>query len=206
VVKKIYNFSLRILEGVENLPLLGYFFINQKIDLTPYDFLIFTSKIAVESINASNPTWKHIPSISIGTKTTELIKELGGSVVYESKSGYGKDLPNEIYRFCVGKKLLYPRGKEVSNDLKNISNLDIDEAIVYKTVCRDGKMDIDEESILLFSSPKVVRCFNKLRGFRNGDIVICIGESTAKELPSGVKYLLPEVMSLESMATLAKTL
>lgn len=191
---------------MENLPLLEYAFLTPHIDFSQYDLLLFTSKIAIKSLDSYTTEWKKIPCISIGKKTTDLLQKFGAKIFYESKSGYAKDLESELIESCKGKKILYLRGEEVHFDIAADSALDIAESLVYKTECKESRVEIGEDSILLFSSPKIVQCFLKWRGFQKGDIAVCIGESTAAIVPRGVETYVSQEKTLQGMLDLAHSL
>lgn len=80
--KAIYLLSPLKKEGTITLPMIRFSLIEEVLDLSACDVLMFTSKQAVKSAEAINPDWKEIPSLAIGSATAKQIEELGGEVLY----------------------------------------------------------------------------------------------------------------------------
>lgn len=206
-MSKIYLLSNQKYEGVENLEVFKIEFISSVIDLKSYDALIITSKNAIYSINSFNQQWKSIPCFAIAKKTADVIKNEGGTIQYIGSSGHGNDFAKEILPFLKNKKVLYVRAlKVVSNLVNNLkeNNIEIDELITYKTVCTNNlNKEIEDNSIIIFTSPSSINCFFKKYNWNDSLKAIVIGKTTAKYLPSNIKYQISSQTSVEECIKLA---
>lgn len=165
---------------------------NFKLDTNKYDGLIFTSKNAVMALNSLTNNWKRLPSYVIGPKTAYLIKKLGGRVRFISDNHYGDSFSKELVDILRGKQVLYLRGDKVALDIrKRLSAWEIvcDEAILYEAQCIEGeeKNIFPKESIIIFTSPFIVKCFFKKNIWDSSYLAVAIGETTAKAFPHSIQ-------------------
>ncbi len=185
---KIYLLSPTPREGTEPLPMIEFSLIAPSIDFGGSDTLMFTSKQAVKSAEAIDPSWKNYPSVAIGGATKKQIEALGGRVIYHPEHFYGKSLAEDIIRFFSDRKLLYLRPKEVSFDSKGYlekAGIVLREQVIYETACRKygWQMRPEAGSIIIFTSPSTIRCFLKNFGWDSSYKAVVIGEATKAHLP-----------------------
>ncbi|MBY0541686.1 MAG: uroporphyrinogen-III synthase, partial [Campylobacterales bacterium] len=86
---KIYLLSNQKYPDVENLEVFQIEYIKSDIDLSKYDALIFTSKNAVYSLETFNKEWKNKDCYVIAPKTSQIIEDLGGKVVFTGITSHG---------------------------------------------------------------------------------------------------------------------
>lgn len=206
----IYLLSETYHEGVINLPLIQSKPLDIQLDVNHYDALIFSSKNGVYAIENINKNWKHIPAFCIGEATAQVVKNLGGKVVFVSKSAYGNDFAKEIIEYLKDKKTLFLRAKKVLSNLENIllnANIDLDSQVVYETKCQDKQeISFTTNSIIIFTSPSTIKCFFHHYKWRDDLVAICIGKVTQESLPQNIRFYLPKKQSIHSCIELAKTL
>lgn len=109
---------------------------------------------------------------------------------------------------CDERKL---RGEIVASDFVQRCKEEgytIDEAIMYKSECSQDILHarIEEDSILIFTSPSSVECFLKTHVISSLSKVIVIGKTTAKALPNNTPYILSHETSIESCIQIAQNL
>lgn len=204
----IYLFSSSRHDNVVNMPLIEFNILQESVDVSKYDLLLFTSKNAVISIDKISKEWKNIPSIAIGKESAESISKLGGNVVFVSDR-YSKSLSLDIKKVFANKKILYIRPKvTATNYIADLSQngVDIDEVVLYETICK--KYDISQkpplDSTLIFTSPSTINCFiNNFQSLDEGYKIVVIGETTAKTLPVGLKYQIPIIPNINECIRLA---
>ncbi len=193
-------------EGVTNLPLIEFNFLSPFIDFLQYDYLIFTSKTAVQGAEKISKDWKRITALTVGVKTTKEVEKLGGKVLFTG-NGYGESIVPEILKYKYN-KILFIRGKEIANDLKEMvkNDVEIDEAIVYETVCKKQKRKIKDNSVIIFTSPSTVKCFFEQYDWKESYKAVAIGETTAKELPQTFKIYIPDTPTFDECIKLANSI
>jgi uroporphyrinogen-III synthase len=196
-------------DGVENLPLLSVEYLNPSIDLSGINSLILTSKNAVHALDATGKAWKEKHIFAVGDATADLVRASGGKV-YHTAKGYGEELAKDIIRKFPFGNYLYCRGKEVAADIVGLlrrSNISISEIVVYRTRCNpDVRADIPKKSIIIFTSPKTVRCFFDRWEWDGSWRAVVIGQTTKKALPKGLEVLMPKTPSLKEAVALARGL
>ena len=184
----IYLLSPLIKEHTEHLPMISFEIISDSLDLSRCDTLMFTSKQAVKSADILNPKWRDIPSLAIGSATAKMILSLGGQVIHQPSSFYGKSLSIDIIDKFKDKNILYIRPKVVSFDSKSFlskAGIDIDEQMIYQTSCisYDISDKPPKESIIIFTSPSTIKCFMDNFGWDESYRSVVIGEATKAHLP-----------------------
>ena len=202
----IYILSDKKVKDAINLPVFKINFIKQKIDFFSYDALIFTSKNALYSIEHYKENWKNIPCYAIAPMTANIIKELGGNLVFTGVTNHGDQFALEIQEKLKDKKVLYLRGSKVVSKLIDI--LKCDEKIVYESVCKKNSQNLQppKNSTIIFSSPSTIKCFLDNFTWDDSYIAISIGKTTAKYFPQFIKPIISNTTSLEACVQKAKEL
>ncbi len=207
---EIYILSDKKFKGALNLPVIKINFLDVDVDIKKYDALIFTSKNGVEAIDRIDKNWKEKEIYSIGSGTTNYLLSKGKTPVYTAKSSYGNDFANEIKDKLKDKKVLFLRAKKVTSNLNSILlnyNVDLDEKIVYETICNQDKLQSPKKgSVIIFSSPSTIECFLKIFKWNESYKAVVIGVKTASFMPENIKYTLSKQQNIPSCIELAKTL
>ncbi|AXX92461.1 uroporphyrinogen III synthase [Malaciobacter molluscorum LMG 25693] len=206
---KIYLLNNQKYEDVINLEIFKIKYIEKNIDFGNYDALIFTSKNAIYSIDSFGNEWKNINSYVIAKKTSDVAINLGGKVSFIGNSGHGNEFAKELVPLLKNKKVLFLKAKRVVSSLVDIlkeNKIDINEEIVYETVCNDKleSITIEKGSIVIFTSPSSVDCFFKKYSWNNSLKAIVIGKTTAKYLPENVDFEISNYTSVDECVNLAK--
>ncbi len=207
----IYILSDKRFDGADNLPVINIKFLkpsNMK-ELLDYDALIFSSKNGVEAIDFLDKSWKNLPSYSIGSGTSAILKSLGGNLVYSAKSSYGDDFAKEISHLLKGKKVLFCRAKVVTSSLNQIlldAGVFLDEVIVYETVCGNCSTleTPSKKSTIIFSSPSTIKCFFRCFSWDDSYRAIVIGKRTASYMPKEIVYDMSNKQTIDACIKLAK--
>jgi len=211
MVRPIYLLSPLVKEDTISLPMIRFQTVANEVDLSDCDVLMFTSKQAVKSVDQLNPEWKNIPSLAIGSATAMQIEKLGGKVLYQPNSFYGKILSQDIIEKFHDKKILYLRPKEVSFDSKSFlasSGISLDEQIIYETICIDYKEDATptEDAIIIFTSPSTIHCFLKNFTWDESYTAVVIGEATKEHLPTNARYVVADTPRIDACISKAKNI
>ena len=207
----IYLLSPLVKEDTISLPMIRFQTIVEEVDLSDCDVLMFTSKQAVKSIDQLNSEWKKIPSLAIGSATAMQIEKLGGKVLYQPNSFYGKTLSEDIIEKFHDKKILYLRPKEVSFDSKSFlasSGISLDEQIIYETICVDYQADATpiKDAIIIFTSPSTIQCFLKNFTWDESYTAVVIGEATKEHLPTNAHYVVADIPRIDACISKAKNI
>ena len=205
----IYLLSPLQKEGCVHLPMIDFSLIEEELVLDAYDLLMFTSKQAVKSAEALNVNWKKIPCLAIGASTAEEIERLGGSVIYQPESFYGKLLSEDIIEKFSDKKILYLRPKVVSFDSKNFlaqAGISLHEKMIYETSCvKYTKENIPEKNaIIIFTSPSTIHCFLENFEWDESYTAVVIGKATKEHLPAQVQYEVADIPQIDACIAKAK--
>jgi uroporphyrinogen-III synthase len=204
---KIYLLSNQKYSDIENIEVFKIDYIKNKIDLTKYDALIFTSKNAVLSLDSFNKDWKKIPSFAIAPKTANFIKDYGGNLIFTGVTSHGNDFAKELIELLKNKKVLYIKAlKTVSNlvEILKENHIDIDELVTYQTICNNTDLILEDNSVFIFTSPSSVECFFKQYEWRDNYKAIVIGKTTANYLPKYIEYKISQETSIDECIKLAK--
>ena len=204
---KIYLLSNQKYPSVETLEVFQIEYIKSNIDLSIYDALIFTSKNAIYSLDSFNKNWKKIDSFAIAPKTANIIKEMGGKVVFTGITSHGDEFAQELITLLKNKKVLYIKAlKTVSNLVEILKENDvlIDELVTYKTSCKKSNIPLEDNSIFIFTSPSSVECFFNQYKWKDNYKAIVIGKTTAKYLPKEVHYTISSETSIDECINLAQ--
>ncbi len=206
----IYILSEKRFEGTKNLPVIKIRYYDKKVDLAPYQALVFTSKNGVEAIDRVDNSWKSKEIYSIGRGTSKAILQKGATPTYTAKSSYGDDFAKEIKDKLKDKKVLFLRAKVVTSSLniilKNAGVL-LDEEMVYETICNQEELNTPEKnSIIIFSSPSTIECFFKKFKWDKSYKAVVIGEKTASYMPKEIEYILSPRQTIPECIKAAQSL
>jgi len=192
-IRPLYLFSYTPYVGVQHIPILQTRFFTPLIDFTRYDGLVVTSKQTLQGLRPYQG-WEHLPIIAISEATAHHFRRAGHSVIATAK-GYGTQLVPLIKEH--GGKWLYCRPKVVASEWGEGI---VDQVVLYETQCNDRieKMELEEDAILIFTSPSSVACFLAKASFLPTHIVVVIGKTTQKALPSEVKSIVSETTTIQS--------
>jgi uroporphyrinogen-III synthase len=205
----IYLLSALAQGDTIHLPMIDFSLIETKLDLNKYDTLLFTSKQAVKSIEILNPEWKKIPCLAIGAATANQIESLGGKVLYQPKTFYGKVLSQDIITRFKERKILYLRPKVVSFDVKTFlyqGGMDVQEKIIYETSCvsYEEKDKPLKNAIIIFTSPSTIHCFLKNFTWEESYTAVVIGEATKEHLPENARIEVADTPLIDACIIKAK--
>jgi uroporphyrinogen-III synthase len=205
----IYLLSESVHDGVINLPIIKANFLDISLDLSLYDALIFSSKNAVYALENINPLWKKIPAFCIGEPTGKTVAKLEGNVQYVANSAYGNDFAKEIIPMLHGKKVAFLRARKVLSSLESIlknADIDLDSHVIYETLCQSYDMELEKDSVIIFTSPSTIECFFKSFYWDESFQAVCIGEVTAQSFPLDISLHVSKKQSIKECIELAKTL
>ena len=208
-MSKIYLLNDNIYKDVHNIEVFIIEYLKSNISLDKYDALIFTSKNAIHAINSFNENWKKIPAYLIAQKTANIVNSYGGNIAFIGKTSYGDDFANELIHTLQGKRVLYIRASKTVSNLYTIlknKDINIDELIVYKTICKKTSTIIKDHSIIIFTSPSSVECFFRTYTWNKSNKAIVIGKTTAKYFPKNIKYLISSISSIQECIKLAENM
>ncbi len=197
MLKTIYLFSATSHPDATHINSLDFNFLKPNIDFSNYDYLVLTSKKAVDALQSYDAKeYINIPALCISKFTKEYYEKFGGKIL-DVGGGIGSDLQQIIESYPQEKKWLYLRAKEIAGD-----GLDVDEAIVYESRCSDEilnfTLDTKERCTLIFTSPSSIKCFLKNNTIPHDAKVIVIGKTTASHLPEGIQYKIAKNSSIEA--------
>ena len=186
-------------------------FLRDEIDLNLYECLIFTSKNAIRAIDKIDKGWIEKEIYSIGKGTAQEVVKYDANLVFTSQNSYGDRFAQEIKDRFNGKKVLFPRAKEITSHLNLIlkeNGVDLDEKIIYETTCREYQASHKPPSNakIIFSSPSTVKCFFKNFYWDESYKAIAIGDVTAATIPAHVKKYIAREQTLQSCVDLAKSI
>lgn len=204
---KIYLLNNQKFQDVENLEVFEIKHIKSNVNLQDYEALIFTSKNAIYSLDSFNQNWKKIPSYAIAPKTADIIKQLGGNLVFIGITSHGNDFAEELITLLKDKKVLYIKALKTVSNLPEIlrqNKILLDELVAYETSCKKVDVELEKNSIFIFTSPSSVECFFKQYSWHDSYRAIVIGKTTAKFLPKNIKYEISSQTSVEECVNLAK--
>ena len=204
---KIYLLNNQKYSDVENLEVFHIEYIKSNIDLSKYDALIFTSKNAIYSLDSFNKKWKEIDSFAIAPKTANIIKQMGGKVVFTGITSHGDEFAQELMALLKNKKVLYIKALRTVSNLVNIlkeNNILIDELVTYQTSCKKSNIPLEDNSVFIFTSPSSVECFFNQYKWKDNYKAIVIGKTTAKYLPKEVHYTISSETSIDVCINLAR--
>lgn len=210
IYNNIYLLSNSFHEGVNNLPMIQIHFYKPKLELSSYEALIFSSKNAVKALDALSLSWQQIPAFCIGVATAKEVQKCGGRVEFIATDSYGNAFAKEIGESLANKKVLFLRAKKVLSKLEEILkslHVKLESQIMYETTCKKSNENKPcKNAVIIFTSPSTVECFFENFAWDESYKAICIGEVTAKYLPSSIKPFISEKQSISECICLAHSL
>lgn len=163
---------------------------TQKIDLSHFTGIIFTSKNAIDHYFrlAEEMRFQVPDSMRYICQSEAIANYLQKHIVYRKrKISYGEknfaDLA-PVFKKYPTEKYLLPSSDVLSPDIPKVldaANIDWTRAIMYKTVCSDlSDIDITEYDMLVFFSPQGIKSLQtNFSDFKQGDTKIAVfGNST----------------------------
>ncbi|MEN8302588.1 MAG: uroporphyrinogen-III synthase [Campylobacterota bacterium] len=206
--KPIYLFSISSHPNAISVNSLAIKFLKPQIDFSKYDYLIITSKQTSEALKQyETQSYIEKEGLCVSVASAASFESLGGRVL-DIGGGYGDNLADKIKSYPKDTKWLYLRAKVVASDFVAVCKNDgfnIDEEIVYESDCSQEILDVnvEDESILIFTSPSSLNCFLKTHEISNKSKVIVIGKTTAKAVPKEIEYILSEKTTIDSCMEIA---
>jgi len=207
----IYLFSISSHPDAISVNSLDITFFHPKIDFSRYDYLIITSKQASEALKQyDTKEYIHKKALCVSVASAKSYERLGGEVL-DIGGGYGDNLVQKIQSYPKERRWLYLRAKVVASDFTQQckeDGYDIDEIIMYESNCSAAieEVSVEEDAILIFTSPSSVQCFLKRHTFTRKHQVIVIGSTTAKALPKEIHYTISSKTTIKSCIEIAKLL
>ena len=206
--KPIYLFSISSHPNATSVNSLAITFFKPQIDFSKYDSLIVTSKQTCEALKQYE-TRDYIDkkALCVSVASAASFESLGGTVL-DIGAGYGDNLVDKIKSYPQDTKWLYLRAKVVASDFVKVcknDGFDIEESIVYESECSQDILDVEveDESILIFTSPSSLNCFLKTHEISKKSKVIVIGKTTAKAVPKNTEYVLSNATTIDSCMEIA---
>jgi uroporphyrinogen-III synthase len=199
----IYTLGDKKAAHAKNIQIYKIHFIENEIDFSQYDAVVFTSKNGVLAIDSFNKNWRDVPSYAIAAQTAKTIKKLGGNLKFVGVTKHGDQFANELVEELRGKRVLYLRGKKVVSNLMEIlrtSGVACEDVVVYENRCNDALKikELPENSYIVFSSPSTIECFFKNFKWKKSFTAISIGHTTAKFFPEYITPVIADTTSIES--------
>lgn len=194
-MRPIYLISKTPYPGVIHLPVLRIETLHPPLDFSTYDGIVVTSKQGASALKAYACDWDALEVVCVGEATAEEMTRLGAKRITTAQ-GYGESIAG--YLAGSDKKWLYLRPEVIASSWPSSvrsSGVQLDEAVIYRTRCNDAAepMAVEEDGVLIFTSPSSIECFLKNDHILSTHTVIVIGTTTQKALPNGVKsYLSPD--------------
>jgi len=199
--KNIFILSDKSVDYATSFPVSTITVTPSEINFDLYDGVIFTSKNAVKAVDSFDRRWRSKPAYALAPQTAKMVKKLKGQLRFVGKNHYGSEFVHELAEPLRGKRMLYLRANKVASDvisLLNDNNINCDEVIVYKTICKEFKERITfpKNSVIIFTAPSTINCYLKNAEWDKTYIAIAIGNTTAQHFP---EYLTPYIAATTSI-------
>ena len=199
--RSIYLFSISSHPHAKSVNSLDITFFKPEINFSHYDYFIVTSKQTSEALKQYDKSVLK-PALCVSVASAKSYEELGGEVL-DIGGGYGDNLIEKIKSYSKNAKWLYLRAKVVASDFVSTcqdAGFNIDEVVVYESECSKDIWDVEveDDAILIFTSPSSVKCFLKNHTISSHAKVIVIGKTTAKALPQNIEYIISPKTTIES--------
>lgn len=199
----IYTLGDKKVLNAKSLPVYKINYIENNIDFSKYDAIVFTSKNSVMSVDSFNKEWRNIPAYAIASETAKTVRRLGGKLKFVGITKHGNEFAHELLDELDGKKVLYLRGKKVVSSLIEIfeeAKIECDNFVVYENICNnDLKIkELPENSYIIFSSPSTIDCFLNSFEWKSTYKAISIGHTTAKYFPEYINPIIAYTTSIDS--------
>ena len=155
------------------------------------DYLIFTSKNAVESVlsNKNIAQIKTKKCFCVGEKTGLLL--LKNDFEVAEQADYAAELASVICNQYAKSSFTFFCGnlrKEILPEALNLAKITLHEVVVYETILTPHKLDFSPNGVLFFS-PSGAESYMKENEIED-EICFCIGNTTAEAL----KYATPNII------------
>lgn len=202
--KNIYLLNDKYIKYAKNIPLITTTSNIDNIDIEKYDAIIFTSKNGIIHLDSITKKWKKIPSYAISNPTAKEIEKFGGNLKFIGKKKHGDEFALELLDLLKDyKKVAYVGAKDIVSNLINIlieNNINCEHIPIYKTLCVEykKKIDLPDNSIIIFSAPSTIKCFFKNINWKDSFRAISIGKTTLKYFPDNIKPILSDNTTLQS--------
>jgi len=199
----IYLFSISSHSKAKHINALEVTFFKPNIEFSHYDYLIITSKQASKALaQYDKEHYIHKKALAISKQSAKSYEEMGGEIL-EIGSGYGDNLSKIIQSYPLSTRWLYLRAKVVASEFVFQclqEGYNIDEKIVYESRCSKiiSEVEVEEEAILIFTSPSSVECFLKTKQIGVKQKVIVIGKTTAKAIPKDTTPYIAKEPTIQS--------
>ena len=204
----IYLFSISSHPKAKSVNSLSINFLKPTINFSKYDYLIITSKQTSQALKQyEKDSYRTKPALCVSKQSAISYENIGGDVL-KIGGGYGDNLVEIIKSYPKTTKWLYLRAKVVASDFVEVCKNDgynIDETIVYESDCSQEILDVDveDDSILIFTSPSSLNCFLKRHTIQKENKIVVIGKTTAKVIPKGLEFFISKKTTIESCMEIA---
>lgn len=204
---KAFSEIVKEFDGIPiEVPLIGFRSVENKEGLLPiinnvhtYDWLIFTSKVTVDTFFSIVDKKLELPRIAvIGEKTADAIRDRGMSVDFQPMEYVSESFVKEFFPFVEkGQKMLLPKGNLARDYIASFfreKGLIVDEIVIYETIfpveSKEKLVQLLKQrklQILPFTSPSTVANFMSvveeygLHEEIQDCIVACIGPVAKKK-------------------------
>jgi uroporphyrinogen-III synthase len=205
---KIYTLNDKHYDGAESLALISQEYLDINIDISKYDAIIFTSQNAIKPLLQHKELLLEKDIYAISYKSYQSLIKAGVSNAINIDAKSGDEFATSLISLLKDKRVLYPRAKKVESNLIDIlssHSINLDDIVVYETLCSKSHKIIEKNSTIIFSSPSSVKCFFQNYKWDESYRAIALGKTTASFLPKGIKYQIPKETSIKKSITLAKS-
>ncbi|MGA9046114.1 uroporphyrinogen-III synthase [Sulfuricurvum sp.] len=207
-MRPVYLISKTPYPGVIHIPILSIRFLTPKIDFSAYEGVIITSKQTVLALQNYPVDWNRLKCICVSEPTAQCARE-AGAVEIEVADGYGMSIPNILGNQKRKGKWLYLRPKVIASDwvaTARNEGLEIDEAVVYETMCNEEARDvaIEKDAVLVFTSPSSIECYCRFYQILPTHSVVAIGKTTRDAFKNAKEVHISPETSIASAVDLAR--
>ena len=209
--KPIYLFSTSSHPDTISINSLDIKLLKPEINFSDYDYLIITSKQAVNALTQYKTSeFLNKKALCISKQSAQSYENIKGDVLAIGL-GYGDKLIDIIQSYPKETRWLYLRAKKIASNFTMICNkngYNVNEKIVYESDCSSDilKSSATKGATLIFTSPSSVICYLKNNTISQDNRIIVIGKTTAKVLPKNIDYHLSNETTIQSCIELAHKL
>lgn len=187
------------------------------LDLSDFDFLIFTSKNAILSLEYNTKkypqmqSWKQIPSYVIGKGSAKVLEDLGGTLASLSPDAHGKEFASFLQNTLSPKSsLLYLRAKNIISNLDVIlkeRGLNLFSQIAYysQSLPLPQEQKPNKDAVLLFTSPSSYRFFLQNFSWQEDYLAIALGKTTFECFDSKISKEISPIQDIKESAKLLQS-
>ena len=202
-MRPVYLFSISSHPDAISINSLDISFFKPTIDFSRYDAFIITSKQASKALlQYDKEAYIHLPALCVSKQSAKSYEALGAKVL-NIGGGYGDNLVSLIKNYPKTMRWLYLRAKVVASNFAQFckeEGYNIEEAVMYESSCSKAIQDVkvQEDAVLIFTSPSSVKCFLKTHTITPKHKVIVIGKTTAKALPKDIICHISQSTTIDS--------